>query len=99
QVAARGRLVRICSQTRGARGACPDRPWGLANRPGSEAVGESAHDALDQPLAAQIFRSERGLCPPNRILGGGSEGELTRSSSRVGRGPPLNSSCGPLRVS
>src|SRR5215470_19821131 len=32
-----------------------------------------------------MFRSERGLCPRNRILGGGSKGDLTRSSSRVGR--------------
>src|SRR5262249_11684924 len=34
---------------------------------------------LDQPFAAQMFRSERGLCPRNRSLGGGSEG---------GRSPP-----------
>src|SRR5215469_16507552 len=47
----------------------PPRSHGaLANSPGEEAVGESAHDALDHCLPP--FRSERGLCPRNRILGG-----------------------------
>src|SRR5215831_15773828 len=42
-----------------------------------------------------VCRFERGLRPRRPPSGGGSEGEPTRSSSRVGREPPLNSNCGP----
>src|SRR5215831_15119756 len=41
------------------------------------------------------YRFERGLCPRHPFPGRGSEGEPTRFSSRVGRGPPLTSNCGP----
>src|SRR5215813_14119100 len=66
-----------------------------ANTPGYEPVRERAHDAL----AAQMFRCERGLCPRNRILRGGSEGGrcpppsvlgLASLDDRVARRPPAH---------
>src|SRR5215470_8224153 len=66
----------LLTNTRGARrtGSALIARGALANSPAERAAGESADDVLDQPLAAQMLRSERGLCPRKRILGGGSEG-------------------------
>src|SRR5262249_23005508 len=58
----------------------------LVNNPGYGGGGEGAHGLLDQQPAARMFRCERGLCPRNGTLGGGSEGGRSPPPSVLGAG-------------